>query len=432
MTGNVDTKKSIGRFGSKGWGIIVYCMLMFWFYAGMNNDSANIITPLIAEKLGIDYPTVLSMGTIAGLISFVLWVVFGRINLKLGPRFTSMICMIIAGVSFVCMGNAVSLPMYLIAYIGLAGCILSACYICGGVLVANWFPKKRGIVMGWTTMGLNFSGTFFVPLIAFLVFSRGVEFSTNVFGVACVLVGIVGFIAIRNTPFERGAIPDNVSREEYDTKYDVEDVTDDKSVWTVKQLLKTKEIWQCAVPTGIIQLTTVGIMTQLVVRNVSLGIEQNVAIAMMTAVAIIGLFGSWTFGALDQKFGTVKCMLIFGIWEIIALLANITETQAGVYISVFMIGMMIGGSANFTVSLPANVFGRHGFGTVYSVVFPIQGLITSGAFAINAFALATFGSLRYALVIYIVCIVVVMIIVKFVPEFKYNRDINAETKTGLQ
>ncbi|MDR1495321.1 MAG: MFS transporter [Clostridiales Family XIII bacterium] len=424
----VDTKKSIWGFGANGWYIIFYCALMFWFYAGMNNDGTNITAPAISEKLGVEYPTVLSMGTIAGICAVVLWIIMGRVNIRLGVRVTSTICLAITGVAYMCMGNAVNLAMYLIAYICLGGAIMSAGYICGGVLVADWFPKKRGIVMGWTTMGLNCATAFFVPLLALLVNTRGVEFATIVLGSICIGVAILGLVTIKNSPLERNVYPDNVSKEEYETMYDTVDAVDDKSIWTVKQLLKTKAMWQCAVPTGLIQLITTGVVTQLVVRNVSFGMDQGQAILMMTVVALVGIVGSWLFGVLDQKIGTVKCMMIFGAWEAIALIANITETWAGIYISVVMIGMAIGGSANFMISLPANVFGRHGFSVVNSVLFPIQGLITCCAFAINAFALSMFGSLRYAFMIYVGVCVVYTIIVKFVPEFKYNRDINAEVK----
>ena len=33
------------------------------------------------------------------------------------------------------------------------GGIMSAGYVAGGTLVASWFPKKKGVVMGYTTMG---------------------------------------------------------------------------------------------------------------------------------------------------------------------------------------------------------------------------------------------------------------------------------------
>ena len=45
-------KSELFGFG-KGWGTIIFCLLMFWFYAGMVNDSSNIVAPAVAEKLGI-------------------------------------------------------------------------------------------------------------------------------------------------------------------------------------------------------------------------------------------------------------------------------------------------------------------------------------------------------------------------------------------
>ena len=53
--------------------------------------------------------------------------------------------------------------------------IMSAGYLSNGVIVANWFPKKKGIVMGYTTMGHNLATALFVPLILYLVAVLGVN-----------------------------------------------------------------------------------------------------------------------------------------------------------------------------------------------------------------------------------------------------------------
>lgn len=421
----VETAKSIGGFGGRGWSVILYCVLMFWFYAGMVNDGSNITAPAVAEKIGVAYPLVLSMGTVAGIVAFVLFIIFGQVNSRLGVRTTSSLCLVIAGVAYICVGQATSLVAYAIALCVLAGAVMSAGYICGGVFVANWFPKKKGIVMGYTTMGLNFASAFYVPLIAAVVGAWGISRGVLVPAIACIVVGVVGFIFMRGNPMEYGKYPDNVSREEYEAEYCTEKL-DASGGWSVKRLLKTRELWLCAVSTGILQLITSGIVTQLVVRNVHLGFTQERAIGMMTIVAIVGIFGSWAFGVLDQKLGTKKAMVIFALWEIVALLANITETTAGIYISIVMIGMSIGGSANFTVSLPANVFGRHGFSKVNGVIFPIQGLITAMAFVINAVSLALTGELRMSYVVFAGLVVVSMVLAALVKEHKYNRDFHVE------
>lgn len=421
MSKKVETSKSIGGFGARGWMVIVYCFLMFWFYAGMVNDGSNIVAPAVSAKIGVAYPMVLAMGTVAGLAAFIFFVLFGQINARVGVRFTSTLCLIIAGIAYICIGHATSLVGYAIALCIVAGSIMSAGYICGGVYVANWFPKKKGIVMGYTTMGLNCASAFYVPMIAALVGVCGVTRGVMMPGLACILLGILGYIFMRSNPMAFGKYPDNVGKEEYEKEYFTQKM-DASGGWSTKRLLKTRELWLCAIPTGIIQLVTSGIVTQLVVRNVHLGFEQNKAIAMMTVIAVIGIFGSWAFGVLDQKLGTKKAMVIFAIWEVIALLANISEIKAGIYISIFMIGMVIGGSANFTVSLPANVFGRHGFSKVNSIIFPIQGLITSLHFIISALSLHYTGGLRGAYVFFMILIIISMLLVVMVKEYKYNRD----------
>ena len=45
----------------------------------------------------------------------------------------------------------------------------------------------------------------------------------------------------------------------------------------------------------------------------------------MTILAFAGIVGSWIIGAMDQKLGTKKTMIFFGIWYAVALLLEVTE-----------------------------------------------------------------------------------------------------------
>ena len=116
-------------------------------------------------------------------------------------------------------------------------------------------------------------------------------------------------------------------------------------------------------------------------------------------------------------------MIYFGIWYALALVLNFTNIMPLVYVSLFMIAIGIGGSANFTTSLPTSVFGRQGFSKVNSVVFPIQGAVTALQFLINAIVQkVTGGQIRYAYLIFVVVAVINIILVTRVNEHKYNRD----------
>ena len=422
-------KQSMNNFGI-GWGTILYCLLMFFLYVGMINDGTNVLAPAAAANCGVEPGTIITMNGYAGMIAVIGFIIAGQINKKIGPRLTSAICLIISGVTYIGCGNATSVMFYTVCMTLWATGMMSAGYVAGGTLVANWFPKKKGIVMGYTTMGHNFASAFYVAIMTGLIATMGsMNKASWLPGVAAIILGIVGFIFMRNTPQERGINPDNVSDEVYASEYDT---AEDDSDWTTIKLLKTKETWFAAIFTGLFQICSVGVMQQLVTRNIrDFGMTQGAALTLMTIVALIGVFGSWIIGVIDQKIGTKKTMQFFGIWYAAALVINVlAKGQVGLlfYLSILMIGMGIGGSANFTTSLPTSIFGRQGFDKVNSVVFPIQGFVTAWCFVVNGIVTNVIGNLSVAYIIFAVGAVIVSVCVTFVDEYKYNKDHKAELK----
>ena len=427
-------KNSVVNFGA-GWVVIIYCLLMFFLYVGMCNDGANITAPNVAFRLGLEQGDIMNMNSLAGIVGVVFFIIVGQINRKAGARMTSGVCCIISGIAYILACNAPSIAVYTIAMCFVYGSIMSAGYVAGGTLVATWFPKKKGVVMGYTTMGHNFASAFYVQLVAILIAPMmagteniGENFSSGIIpiGIAAIVLGILGMIFIRNTPQERGLNPDNVSDEVYKNEYDTADEVDGDGGWTTGALLKTKELWLAAITTGAFQICSVGVMSQLVIRNTQLGFTQQQAMNVMTILALGGVVGSWLIGIIDDKIGTKKTMVGFGIWYAIALLCNFGAADSSsplVYVSLFMIAMGIGGSANFTTSLPTSIFGRQGFDKVNSVIFPIQGAITALCFLVNGVVQKmTGGQIKMAYLVFAGVALVNVVLVLIVNEHRFNRD----------
>ena len=410
---------------SKGWGIILYQALMFFFLIGFSIDGLNIVAPAFAESTGIAYDQVLGVATWAGMIGVVAYILIARINVSVGPRLLSGVCLIGAGLSYIFLGHSTTLTTYFIALTLVTCFINGAAYIAGNTLIAQWFPKKKGLANGFTTMGHNCGSAFYVPLISFTIGAFGFANGMSYVAVGAIVLGIIGLVLVRNTPQECGMYPDNVTREVYEREY-FQGNSEDNGGWTAGKLLKTKELWLCALIIGINQLVTTGVMSQLVVRNTSLGFSQEAAVGLMTVCAIIGVCGSYLFGAIDQKFGVKKAIILFLIWYCIALAINCTDTTIGVYVSVAMIGIAVGAAANFIVSLPASVFGRHGFTMVTSVFFPLMQIVLMTNYQVNAFAIRVTGSLRGAYIFYIGLLVVNMILTAIIHPTRYNKDVATE------
>ena len=142
------------------------------------------------------------------------------------------------------MGNCPNLAVYTIAYTCLIGSIMSAGYVAGGALVAQWFPKRKGVVMGYTTMGLNIASATWVPMMTLIIAKMGFEKGVIIPGVLVAVLAIIGLVFMRDTPQERGVNPDMVSDEVYKAEYDTDNAEDDKR-WTVGKTVKNSGGMDC-------------------------------------------------------------------------------------------------------------------------------------------------------------------------------------------
>ncbi len=430
-------KNSVFNFGKAGWGTIIYCLFMFFFYVGMVNDGTNVMAPTVAENLGVNLGTIIQMNGYAGIVGVIGFIIVGQLNRKFGPRATSSVATIISGIAYIACANATSVGMYFAFMCVVVTGIMSAGYISGGTLVASWFPKKKGIVMGYTTMGHNLASAFYVAILTGLVATFGnITGGSIPIGIAAIILGVIGAIVIRNTPVERGMNPDNVSDETYRAEYYCDDThcepgSKSSDEWTVGKLLSKRETWLAAITTGAFQICSVGVMVQLVTRNIrDFGMPLGKALALMTVIALIGVVGSWLIGIIDDRIGTKRTMQLFGLWYAVALTLNFMSSSTGIafYLSIFMIGMGIGGSANFTTSLPTSIFGRQGFDQVNAVIFPMQGLVTALCFIVNGIVTNVIGNLSVAYMIFAGVALVNVVLVSVVNEHKYNKDWNAGLK----
>ena len=90
------TQQSMTNFGKAGWGTILYCLLMFFFYVGMINDGTNVLAPAAAANIGVEPGTIIQTNGYAGMLAVLGFILFGQVNKKIGPRYTSGICLLLS------------------------------------------------------------------------------------------------------------------------------------------------------------------------------------------------------------------------------------------------------------------------------------------------------------------------------------------------
>ena len=411
------------NFGSKGWLMIFVAGLMFYFSAGTITDGLNTIVGNFATAHGIDEAAILSWTTPASWLGLVGSAVASVLVSKKGNRITLLLTAVLGGISFMLYGVVTSLVGFTIITALCNFFAFGYCQICASALMASWFPTKKGLALGWASMGQNLCSATFVILLTALVGAAGVNGSFYIVGGLLVVAGIFSFIFMRDTPEELGCTPDNGDFSPEELEKARKEMEAYKSPWTVKALLTNKQIWLIGFSFGIFILCNVACISRLVPRLIMAGWDQPKAVGSMTVAAILGLIGSYATGWLDQKIGTKRASIAYGCWYLVTLIlcaipSNNTVLQ---YATVFMIGIAIGGVGNLFPSITGTVFGRFDFVRAMGVLNPITSIIRSFTFVIMGIGLSVTGTYHLSYGIVAVLCVIGIILVACMDDKQIGR-----------
>ncbi|WP_316859312.1 MFS transporter [uncultured Cohaesibacter sp.] len=391
------------NFGRRGWTMILFSGLLFWINTGVSVDGLNVILGALSSTYHLDYNSMLAWATPASLFSIPAAPIFAWITHRYGAKVSILIGLAVTAVCFGFMGMWGSMTGFFVLFSAVCFCATGYAHIGGNTMIANWFPRKKGLALGWSTMGQNFSTALFVPLMAWLLVTFGTQNAFwGISAMVVLLMLLIGFLA-RNTPEEANVAPDN---DPMTLEQIAESARQHHSYvcpFSTKQMLAMKDVWLIGLAYGALYMVTVGLVSQLVPRLMAIGYDMSTAISYLTIAALIGVFGSYAWGWLDQKIGTRKASLVYSFWYIIALSLNIFElNEITLWFSVFMIGFGIGGCGNLATSIVATKFNRGAFIKAWGIINPIQSVVRSFAFAVLALGLTVLGGYAGAYSIYIV------------------------------
>ena len=292
--------------------------------------------------------------------------------------------------------------------------VLRCCCMCfqmaGFQLAANWFIKYRGRVLGIITLGSPLFSVIGVGGMTALIQSHwNGDYRFFYVGISVVLVAIAicTRFFLRDTPEEVGLYPDGADHAPLS-----EDHSDEIHM-TVRQVLSEKRAWLLIVSYGAFQFIINCCMSSMALRYITLSggalWPVPAATKWLSFGAIGGIFMSYVFGWIDDKFGTIKASYALGISEFIPVLMLMLMPAQGSalmgYIWGFGVACMTGGVPTMHPASITYAYGRREYQSANRIIMAIQ-LIPS-AFA--AMLMAMLIEAGKATLAYGICLIVIVI-----------------------
>ena len=394
-------KKSIG-FGARGTMLLIYQFLAYCAYCAFTNFPQNLLSDFFG---GTNVTTLMNLiGSMLGYVItyFVVAPNIGKIkNMKRVGIIIGLVSLVFC--AGVCLIPAEQRVLWCICFV----CVLIttqlwACFFVTQ-LIGNWFPRRKGTVMGIVTMAFPLVTGICLGLFAShffgMVFGQGVDFTLarviafSPYWIAGLVAIIVCALFLKDFPEQCGAYRDNdksFTPEMANEMLMKELEARKNSCWKRSKIWGCKDWWMQAIPTALLLACAMAFMVQIMPVLQSKGDALNVLAipgfslmadgynAVLFGLSIFAMFGSWLLGVLDTKYGTKTAVFITSIIMLIAgglgMIDNIWCTVAACW----LLGLFMGASSNFGLSSIVRYWRLEDYPSVMSGAPPVSTIIGAG------------------------------------------------------
>lgn len=396
-------QKRVG-YGLRGWLLIIWIATAFIAYMVIGNYPLNILSDLYGGQQTLS--TIYTVASIVGIaIQLIAGSRIGKVKSvkKFGVLMGILSICALLGIMFI-PGMIPGTPQMIWRAVYAVGTVLSVMYgtFALSILVGQWFPTKKGAVMGIATLAFPL-GNGVIGAFAAAAFKDGTPHIPQAFMpfLLIMIVGlIIGIAMVPDYPEEAGGYRDNnpnMTPEMARAMMEEEIENKKTTVWKLNHTLTTRDFWFLTIPSGFLLMLSVGTMTQTnqILGQMGEGLNKFGGFAgVMAMIMVFGLIGSFVLGILDQKLGTKKSMIIASVIMVIAgLLGKVSSPdKPGLLVAALIcLALFMGASSNYTVSLAAQYWRREDFSTVFAAVNPIANLINALGPMLVAIVMIRFG-----------------------------------------
>ena len=348
----------------------------------------------ISIAFGWSITSVYTTYTIA-LATFALTMnLTGWLQLKLGPRITSLIGGILYSGGVLLSSLAKSHAAFYIFYGVITGAGVAFVYVCQLSTLIKWFPNHKGAITGLATAGFAMGGFMFSNILKALFNVDDIYLTPQKISITFLIVGSIfavmtigGALLLDVPEQEKAQVPEQEKAQTNDKFTEGEN-------FNRLRMLKTGNFYKLlfsdmlALMPG---LLIIGLAKDIGQDPEYLGLNYSTAALIVSLIAIINCSGRLASGALADKLGALNVYRTMYIVTIVSLavLAFVPMSLPVFIIAIFGVAIAYGSFLSLVPTITERLFGGKNFSANYALVFQAYGVAALSGILIKGFTTET-------------------------------------------
>jgi MFS family permease len=252
----------------------------------------------------------------------------------------------------------------------------AALYVVPTMVLSKFFQRKRGMTVGWSSVGVSVGQAILIPIVARLILNWGWRASIQTLGIIVLCTtSLLGFFFLREDPESIGLLPDG------DTQVsklleDMDEVNLDPYT-----AFKTTSFKMISISYFFAVGSIISILTFVVPHMIQIGIPPVEASVAFGVIGIMSAIGSFIFGIISDKYGRKITITIttLGISFAFLIATIIPADITLLYGWAVLYGISYGGATEQYAAIITDYFGRK-YNTSLFGILTLAGGIGGGLF----------------------------------------------------
>ena len=357
-------------YGSKQLWIMIYTAILFLIGSCVIGGNNNTVFPAFAEARGWNLDIINMVSGIGCIMKAVGLLVLASTVRKLGEKKLIVTTLFISAALLVVFGTTRNQAIFLVVILVL-GFLGGGYEKNGGMsITAKWWPTKKGVVLGFTTMGIICMNFLYVPLMPKLFATTSLETGMIIIAIILAVVAVLGLLFVKNTPEEAGTYPDGDPDFAKHGAEIAREMQEYKSPFTLKKVCADRNTWLIGIGSAFAFLAVMTYIASAIPVMVGYGYNYTAATMIFAVGGVMGLVGSVVLGIVDQAIGTRKTFIIYFIFIIIGFVFAYLMPHGLVFC--WLAGIVIfaaqGALCNLLPSYVTTKYGRWDYSAGYKVI----------------------------------------------------------------